>query len=80
MTAGRPACWIENPDRPAAPFAVVLEAHDFVPGGPGARYPWGPEAGSAVAFDLAATLLSAGEQQAVAGFLRQLAEEAIRAP
>lgn len=57
---------------------LVQQAKDFVPGRPGAQYPWGPEAGTAIAFDLAAPLLSAGEQQAVAGFLRQLALDAIK--
>jgi len=57
---------------------LVQQAKDFVPGRPGAQYPWGPEAGSAIAFDLAAPVLSAGEQQAVAGFLRQLALDAIK--
>jgi hypothetical protein len=57
---------------------LVQQAKDFVPGWPEAQYPWGPEAGGAIAFDLAATVLSAGEQQAVTGFLRQLALEAIK--
>jgi len=57
---------------------LVQQAKGFVPGRPGAQYPWGPEAGSAVAFDLVTPLLSADEQQAVAGFLRQLAQEAIK--
>jgi hypothetical protein len=57
---------------------LLQQAKDFVPGRPGAQYPWGPEAGSAIAFDLAAPLLSTSEQQAVAGFLRQLALDAIK--
>jgi hypothetical protein len=57
---------------------LVRQAKDFVPGRPGAQYPWGPEAGSAIAFDLAAPLLTAEEQKAVAGFLRHLAQDGIK--
>ena len=57
---------------------LIQQAKDFVPGRPGAQYPWGPEAGSAIAFDLVAPLLSASEQQAVVGFLRHLARDAIK--
>jgi hypothetical protein len=57
---------------------LLQQTRDFVPGRPGAQYPWGPEAGDAIAFDLVAPLLSAGEQQAVVDFLRQLARDAIR--
>jgi len=56
---------------------LLQEARAFVPGRPGAQYPWGPEAGAAIAYDLAASLLTAGEQQEVEGFLRKLALEAI---
>jgi hypothetical protein len=57
---------------------LLQQAKDFVPGRPGAQYPWGPEAGYAIAFDLVAPLLSASEQQAVVDFLRQLARDAIQ--
>jgi hypothetical protein len=61
---------------------LLRQVKDFVPhpegARPGAQYPWGPEAGNAIAFDLAAPQLSAGEQQAVAGFLRQLALDGIK--
>ncbi len=57
---------------------LLQQAKDFVPGRPGAQYPWGPEAGSAIAFDLAAPLLSSAEAEAVTCFLRQLAVDAIK--
>jgi hypothetical protein len=57
---------------------LLQQAKDFVPGSPGAQYPWGPEAGHAIAFDLVAPLLSASEQQAVVDYLRQLARDAIQ--
>lgn len=57
---------------------LLQQAKDFVPGRPGAQYPWGPEAGNAIAFDLVAPLLSASEQQAVVEFLLQLARDAIQ--
>jgi hypothetical protein len=57
---------------------LLQQARDFVPGRPGAQYPWGPEAGAAIAYDLVAPLLPAGEQDDVARFLRQLALEAIK--
>jgi hypothetical protein len=56
---------------------LVQQAKSFVPGHTGAQYPWGPEAGSAIAFDLVAPLLTVDEQQAVVRFLRQLAHDAI---
>src|SRR5262249_57349005 len=56
---------------------LLQQAKDFVPGRPGAQYPWGPEAGDAIAFDLVAPLLSASEQHTVVDFLRQLARDAI---
>jgi hypothetical protein len=57
---------------------LLQQAKDFVPGRPGAQYPWGPEAADAIAFDLVAPLLSAREQQAVVGYLRQLARDGIQ--
>jgi hypothetical protein len=57
---------------------LVRQAREFVPGRRDAQYPWGPEAGAAIAYDLVAPLLPAGEQQEVAGFLRRLALEAIK--
>jgi hypothetical protein len=57
---------------------LLQRAKEFIPGRPGAQYPWGPEAGNAIAFDLVAPLLSASEQQAVVDFLRQLARDAIQ--
>jgi hypothetical protein len=57
---------------------LLQQAKDFVPGKTGAQYPWGPEAGNAIAFDLVAPLLSASEQKTVAEFLRQLAQDAIK--
>jgi Heparinase II/III-like protein len=69
----------ENPvDGEKVHSHLVRQAKDFVPGRPGAQYPWGPEAGPAIAFDLGALLLSDSEQQAVADFLRQLALDAIQ--
>ena len=44
---------------------LVQQAKSFVAGQPGTQYPWGPEASNAIAFDFAAQLLSADEQQAV---------------
>ena len=57
---------------------LLQQVQDYVPDRPGAQYPWGPEAGSAIAFDLVAPLLSDGEQRDVADFLKRLALEAIK--
>jgi len=56
---------------------LLQSARRFDPGRPDAKYPWGPSAADAIAYDFAAPIMSDEERQVVEDYLRRLALVAI---